>query len=144
MNSTVSTTPSDTDDRAMHALSNAGAFCGSCGFEPGERGCKDCESHWAHCVKKLRAAGWAPCSETYREAADVVAAAHENPWHSTAKKLREMADERDAAGEDISPCAAALLPLGTAPVEPCVKRGPHGFHRNAAGWTWTDEDLSDL
>jgi hypothetical protein len=26
----------------MSALSTAGAFCGECGFEPGEAGCPDC------------------------------------------------------------------------------------------------------
>lgn len=29
------------------ALSKAGAFCGACGFEPGDRGCPDCERCWA-------------------------------------------------------------------------------------------------
>lgn len=29
-------------DRIAAALSVAGAFCGGCGFEPGETGCPDC------------------------------------------------------------------------------------------------------
>lgn len=29
-------------DRIAAALSVAGAFCGGCGFEPGETGCSDC------------------------------------------------------------------------------------------------------
>lgn len=57
------------DATGIKALSNAGAFCGNCGFEPGDRGCPDCRSHWAHCIEKLRAAGWAPRHESYREAA---------------------------------------------------------------------------
>lgn len=35
-------------DRIAAALSNAGAFCGNCGFEPGDRGkCADCERCWS-------------------------------------------------------------------------------------------------
>ncbi|MFE9003182.1 hypothetical protein ACFYOY_13720 [Streptomyces sp. NPDC007875] len=30
-------------DQITTALSKAGAFCGTCGFEPGDRGCPDCE-----------------------------------------------------------------------------------------------------
>lgn len=30
-------------EQLKQALSNAGAFCGECGFEPGDRGCEDCE-----------------------------------------------------------------------------------------------------
>jgi hypothetical protein len=40
------TTPADQHpalaDRIADALSEAGAFCGECGFEPGETGCPDC------------------------------------------------------------------------------------------------------
>jgi hypothetical protein len=32
--------------RIAAALSGAGAFCGQCGFEPGDRGCPDCERCW--------------------------------------------------------------------------------------------------
>lgn len=70
---TVSTT-SQHDDKAMQALSNAGAQCGVCGDQPGDRDCPDCERCYREYVKALRAAGWAPRSETYREAADEVAA----------------------------------------------------------------------
>lgn len=45
------TTPTPTGtlrDRIATALSAAGAFCGSCGFEPGDRGkCADCERCWS-------------------------------------------------------------------------------------------------
>ncbi|QQM45105.1 hypothetical protein [Streptomyces liliifuscus] len=30
-------------EQIKQALSGAGAFCGECGFEPGDRGCPDCE-----------------------------------------------------------------------------------------------------
>lgn len=144
MTDTASKIKSDADDRAMHALSNAGAFCGECGFEPGERGCPECERCWSEYVKALREAGWAPRSETLREAARLNESTNRDD--DATALLDNLADaaERDETGEGISPCTASLLPLGTAPVEPCVKRGPHGFHRNAAGWTWTDEDLSDF
>lgn len=33
--------------RIAAALSAAGAFCGQCGFEPGDRGCPDCERCWS-------------------------------------------------------------------------------------------------
>ncbi|MFF3998615.1 hypothetical protein ACFYX8_35565 [Streptomyces cyaneofuscatus] len=56
------------DETAILALSTAGAFCGECGFEPGDRGCPDCERCWARYVKALRAAGWAPRTEVLAEA----------------------------------------------------------------------------
>lgn len=62
----------ESDERAIQALSNAGAFCGDCGFEPGDRGCPDCERSWASYVKELREAGWAPREEVLQEAADAV------------------------------------------------------------------------
>ncbi|MEU3432293.1 hypothetical protein [Streptomyces sp. NPDC006863] len=55
------------DESAILALSDAGAFCGECGFEPGDRGCPDCERVWAGYVKALRAAGWAPRAEVTAE-----------------------------------------------------------------------------
>ncbi|MGW6288281.1 hypothetical protein [Streptomyces sp. NPDC055107] len=55
------------DETAIQALSVAGAFCGVCGFQPGDRGCPDCERCWAGYVKALRAAGWAPRSEVLSE-----------------------------------------------------------------------------
>ena len=60
------------DDQAMQALSTAGAQCGSCGDEPGDRRCPDCERCYKRYVKALRAAGWAPRAEVLREAADEI------------------------------------------------------------------------
>lgn len=51
------------DETAIQALSTAGAFCGECGFEPGDRGCPGCERTWTWYVDALRAAGWAPRDE---------------------------------------------------------------------------------
>lgn len=34
-------------ERITTTLSAAGAFCGNCGFQPGDRGCPDCERCWA-------------------------------------------------------------------------------------------------
>lgn len=51
------------DEKAIQALSDAGAFCGVCGFQPGDRGCPDCEGCWRNYVDALRKAGWAPAHE---------------------------------------------------------------------------------
>ena len=42
-------------ERIKQALSNAGAFCGDdcCAFQPGDRGCPDCERHWDRCADAL-------------------------------------------------------------------------------------------
>lgn len=40
-------------EQMTQALSDAGAFCGECGFEPGDKGCPDCRSHWERCIEKL-------------------------------------------------------------------------------------------
>lgn len=61
------------DDEAMQALSNAGAQCGNCGDEPGDRNCPDCERCRERYVDALRAAGWAPRAEALCEAADKLA-----------------------------------------------------------------------
>jgi len=51
------------DDIAIQALSDAGAICGDCGSEPGDRVCPDCERCRGWYVAALRAAGWAPGNE---------------------------------------------------------------------------------
>ncbi|MGY5127350.1 hypothetical protein [Streptomyces nigrescens] len=51
------------DDQAMQALSDAGAQCGVCGDEPGDRTCPDCERCYQRYVAALRAAGWASRTE---------------------------------------------------------------------------------
>ncbi|MER7806112.1 hypothetical protein [Streptomyces sp900116325] len=51
------------DNKAMQALSDAGAQCGVCGDQPGDRTCPDCERCYRQYVAALRAAGWAPRAE---------------------------------------------------------------------------------
>ncbi|WP_331756749.1 hypothetical protein [Streptomyces decoyicus] len=60
------------DNQAMQALSDAGAQCGSCGDEPGDRTCPDCERCYQSYVDALRKAGWAPRTEALREAYEAV------------------------------------------------------------------------
>jgi hypothetical protein len=70
----VTTRPLDLDaqdDRAIQILSEQGAQCGSCGDEPGDRNCSDCEKFRAGYVTALRAAGWAPQSERDAMAAEI-------------------------------------------------------------------------
>lgn len=55
------------DDKAMQALSDAGAQCGDCGDQPGDRICPDCERCYGWYVTALRAAGWAPRAEVRAE-----------------------------------------------------------------------------
>lgn len=57
----------DRDDQAIQALSNAGAMCGVCGDEPGDRTCPDCERCRRRYVTALRAAGWAPAAEIQQQ-----------------------------------------------------------------------------
>ncbi|MFJ8583683.1 hypothetical protein ACIRD2_03345 [Streptomyces sp. NPDC093595] len=58
------------DNQAVQVLSLAGAMCGVCGDEPGDRSCKDCETCRERYVAALRAAGWAPRAEVLAAAAD--------------------------------------------------------------------------
>ncbi|WP_406730952.1 hypothetical protein [Streptomyces sp. NBC_01794] len=61
------------DNAAMQALSDAGAQCGDCGDQPGDRICPDCERCYGWYVAALRKAGWAPRAEVLAEAADKLA-----------------------------------------------------------------------
>jgi hypothetical protein len=92
------------DNKAMQALSDAGAQCGVCGDQPGDRICPECEHCYRQYVAALRTAGWGPRAEMLREAAeaahaegdrlydDVGLKAAEAAW-GVATKLRAMADE---------------------------------------------------
>lgn len=54
------------------ALSDAGAFCGECGFEPGDRGkCTDCERCWSGYADALMPLFAVARGVTFREAAEV-------------------------------------------------------------------------
>ncbi|MGW5352223.1 hypothetical protein ACWERV_17140 [Streptomyces sp. NPDC004031] len=66
-----------TDDlrqRIAAALSAAGAFCGECGFAPGDRGCPDCERCWASYADALLPLVIEVRAAELREVADLVAA----------------------------------------------------------------------
>jgi hypothetical protein len=54
------TDPTTTDDYAVRVLSISGAMCGTCGDEPGDQNCADCERVRRGYIADLRAAGWAP------------------------------------------------------------------------------------
>jgi NMD protein affecting ribosome stability and mRNA decay len=62
------------DESAMQALSDAGAVCGDCGDQPGDRTCPDCERCRQQYVAALRAAGWGPRAEVLNGAADLIEA----------------------------------------------------------------------
>lgn len=79
------------DNLAKQALSNAGAQCGNCGDEPGDRICLACERCYEQYVAALRAAGWVPRSEVLFEAADHFSQFPTN----TARQLRGMAEQAD-------------------------------------------------
>jgi hypothetical protein len=56
------------DDRAVQVLSQAGAMCGVCGDEPGDRKCPDCEScrrDYLECL--YEEAGWGPTAALLAE-----------------------------------------------------------------------------
>lgn len=64
------TTDLDLRNQIADALSNAGAFCGNCGFEPGDRGeCADCESCWSSYADALMPLFVRARGVTFREAA---------------------------------------------------------------------------
>jgi hypothetical protein len=89
------------DDQAKQALSDAGAQCGVCGDQPGDRICPDCERCYEEYVAALRKAGWAPRAEVLHEAADVVGNDDDCACggcdscvpRKLADQLRRMADE---------------------------------------------------
>jgi len=61
-----------------------------------------------------------------------------------ARALVEAVDRMPADEQPIGwnpqPCTAALMPLNSDPVEPCVVSGKHVTHKTEAGRTWTDAD----
>jgi hypothetical protein len=95
------------DNAAMQALSDAGAQCGTCGDEPGDRNCPDCERCYQEYVKALRSAGWASRSEVLWEAKGVLAAHADRmddcgmrrEWREAARVLGHRADA--AEGGDV-------------------------------------------
>lgn len=93
------------DNKAMQALSDAGAQCGVCGDQPGDRICPDCERCYRQYVAALRAAGWAPRAEVLREAANALVAGPVDSlvsapaaWVEAIELLRSMADDAATGG----------------------------------------------
>jgi hypothetical protein len=43
----------DLRNKIQTALQEAGAFCGECGWQPGDAGCADCKRHWNRCADAL-------------------------------------------------------------------------------------------
>lgn len=43
----------DLRKKIQAALQEAGAFCGECGWQPGDEGCADCKRHWNWCTDAL-------------------------------------------------------------------------------------------
>lgn len=81
------TAAKDAADRLAQALSNAGAVCGDCADQPGDRTCPDCERCYEWYVQATRAAGWAPREETLATTTERLAqiraraeAATPGPW----------------------------------------------------------------
>ena len=105
------------DEAAIQALSVAGAFCGECGFEPGDRGCPDCERTWTWYVDALRAAGWAPRDEVIGDRdAQIVA------WLLT-KAAEEGTRNKDARAQATAIYRMADK-LSRGAVRPPLSKGP--------------------
>jgi 2-phospho-L-lactate guanylyltransferase (CobY/MobA/RfbA family) len=59
------------------------------------------------------------------------------------RSAARLAREQLADGPRLTAvCPAALLPLGSAPVERCVTRSKHVVHTSANGQTWTNPPAS--
>jgi hypothetical protein len=85
------------DDRAVQVLSQAGAMCGVCGDEPGDRKCPDCESCRRDYLECLYGeAGWGPgaalLAETQRLQAELAAR------DERLETVRALCDAADHAG----------------------------------------------
>lgn len=135
------------DETAIQALSDAGAFCGECGFEPGDRGCPDCERCWARYATTLRASGWAPRAEVLAAAADVAyaegdrlydeqgIAAAEVAW-GLSTLLRRMADPSKAARmQNAADTLAALRTPARPPLKHRLALLLAHVHEHGGEWT---------
>jgi hypothetical protein len=113
------------DDRAVQVLSQAGAMCGVCGDEPGDRKCPDCEScrrDYLECL--YEEAGWGPraalLAEVERlkaalsEAANQVAELESDLGGSTAR-VAELEAEQHTTNEALDDAVQALRESHAAP-----------------------------
>lgn len=131
------TTLSAEDDIAVQVLSNAGAQCGDCGDQPGERICPNCESCRSQYVADLRAAGWAPTGEALRELADRADPQRpEISWfgewgHQVGEWIRKqaeyadrrVADGRPALGSKVDQVGMARAAMYREAADECDKAG---------------------
>jgi hypothetical protein len=76
----------DLRNKIQAALKEAGAFCGECGWQPGDEGCADCKRHWNWCTDALL-----PVFQTERRTARVETL-------TEAKAAVESPQERAAVG----------------------------------------------
>ncbi|GAA3153684.1 hypothetical protein ACFQ0X_43930 [Streptomyces rectiviolaceus] len=58
------------------------------------------------------------------------------------KTIQELGSETSEDPRLERTCSAALMPLDSRPVEPCVIQGKHGVHETETGRKWTDADAS--
>lgn len=79
--------------------------------------------------------------EERRRSMDDLAAVWDIAEADAIDRIQRLTPDED--DEQPGDCPAALLPLGSDPAEPCVVKGKHDEHRNAAGETWTDPTDDD-
>ncbi|MET9445438.1 hypothetical protein [Streptomyces sp. NPDC006610] len=87
------------DDRAVQVLSQAGAMCGVCGDEPGDRKCPDCEScrrDYLECL--YEEAGWGPTAELRAEI-DRLRAERHTTNEALSKADEQAHKDRDRSAE---------------------------------------------
>lgn len=97
-----------------NALSGAGAFCGDCGFEPGDRGrCGACERHWDACATAIL-----PLLDTTAErvpalladlGAKTIEIARLRAEHD--RELGDVIDERDRCEDWADKLSLAIAPI---------------------------------
>jgi hypothetical protein len=96
------------DDKAKQTLSEAGAMCGNCGDEPGNRNCPDCERCLGRYVAALRKTGWAPRGKVLLEAADLITEAQAGIEASEIEKFGELDHETELQRDAVHSMAAHL------------------------------------
>ena len=89
-------------NQIAYALSTAGANCGDCSFEPGDRGkCRYCEQHWTWCADELLplfAAAQARVAELEAQAAAAESRGRAIGHVAGLREAAEMIDVADDCG----------------------------------------------
>lgn len=110
--------PADTPEQVAalreeiaNALSVAGAYCGDCTFEPGDRGCTACERHWGWCADAMMpllraryAAGLLTAAAVASQAGGFYASRGDNDRAGAAFALMETLQDLAAAAAR-TPCS---------------------------------------